>query len=114
MAVVGEVVNNKPCTFYHVHMARVKRQSVIEKANRSPKSQKRGEKAMNNVKVRQAIASNMLKYWQVAKLMGVSEMTLTRRLREELPDQEQARICRLIEEQTKNGGGKSGATSDNR
>ena len=69
---------------------------------------------MNNIKIRTALTKNGVKYWELAKILGFSDATLSRKLRDELPDSEQDRICRLIEERTKNGGGKSGATSDNR
>ena len=59
---------------------------------------------MNNVKIRMKLASNMLKYWQLARIMGISEMTLTRKLRDELPEPEQDRICQLIDEYIEKGG----------
>lgn len=59
---------------------------------------------MNNKKLRTYLAANMLKYWQLARIMGISEMTLTRKLRDELPEPEQDRICKLIDEYVKNGG----------
>ena len=52
---------------------------------------------MNNTRIRNALFQNNTKYWQLARIMGVSEATLSRRLRDELPDDEQARIVRLIE-----------------
>ena len=58
---------------------------------------------MNNMLVRKTIAANMLKRWEVAKLMGISEMTLYRKLREEMPEEEQNRICLLIEKHVKQG-----------
>jgi hypothetical protein len=43
----------------------------------------------------------MMKNWQLARIMGISEMTLYRRLRDELPEPEQDRICKLIDEYIK-------------
>lgn len=49
-----------------------------------------------NMKIRRELAVNFVRFWQLAKIMGISEMTLTRRLREELPENEQERICSMI------------------
>lgn len=38
-----------------------------------------------------------LTQYDLSKLLGVSEMTVYRRLRDELPEEEQNRICDLIE-----------------
>ena len=51
-----------------------------------------------NFKVRQALAKNHLYQYQLADLLKVSEFTLIRRLRKELPDEEQDRIVQLIED----------------
>ncbi len=53
---------------------------------------------MNNKKIRQALASHMMKYYQLDEILGVSEATRCRMLRSELPEEEQARIIKLIEE----------------
>ena len=52
---------------------------------------------MNNQKIRIAIMRQNLKYWEVAKLLGIGETTLWRKLREELPEEEQDRIVEMIE-----------------
>ena len=59
---------------------------------------------MNNVKIRQKLASNMLKYYTLDQILGVSEATRCRILRNELPDDEQERICKLIDQFVMNGG----------
>jgi predicted XRE-type DNA-binding protein len=41
---------------------------------------------------------NQLTQWKLARLLGVSESTVNRMIREELPEEEQDRIVRLIEE----------------
>ena len=53
---------------------------------------------MNNIKIRQALASKMMKYYQLDELLGISEATRCRMLRTELPAEEQNRIIQLIEE----------------
>ena len=44
-----------------------------------------------------------IKYWQVARLLGISQATLCRRLRDELPDEEQQRIVDLIQQSAQDG-----------
>ena len=56
---------------------------------------------MNNSRVRNALFQNDLKYWQLARILGVSEATLSRKLRTELPADEQDRIVRMIEKEAK-------------
>lgn len=53
---------------------------------------------MNNIKVRTKLFETNMPRWKCAELLGVSEMTLYRMLRNELPEDEQDRICRLIDE----------------
>lgn len=52
---------------------------------------------MTNKALRIAMMENNITLWKLGKLLGVSEMTVYRRLREELPKEEQARIISLIE-----------------
>lgn len=52
---------------------------------------------MTNIKVRIAMNDNHVPQWKLARLLGVSEITVWRRLREELPEEEQDRIIDLIE-----------------
>lgn len=62
---------------------------------------------MNNVKIRVELTKSGVKYWELARLMGVSVPTLNRRLRDELPDEEQDRIVDLIRQHC-GGGDKDG------
>ena len=55
---------------------------------------------MTNKKIRVAMFSQNMRMFELAKLLGVSEMTLYRRLRVELPEEEQDRIVKLIKEAT--------------
>ena len=55
---------------------------------------------MNNIKIRITMMEHNIKQWQLAKLLDVSESTVNRLLREELPEEEQDRIVEII----KNGG----------
>jgi hypothetical protein len=57
---------------------------------------------MNNIKVRVELTKRGVKYWQLARLLGISVPTLNRRLRDELPADEQEKIVELIRE---HGGG---------
>ncbi len=49
-------------------------------------------KTMNNLIIRKALAQYKLKQWQVAKIIGVGESTLTRRMREEMSMETQQSI----------------------
>lgn len=52
---------------------------------------------MKNELIKQAMKKRGVFTWQVAELMGISENTLYRRMRKELPIDEQIRIVKLIE-----------------
>lgn len=54
--------------------------------------------AKANEKVRKALRLNDVRQWQLAKMLGVAESTLIRRLRDELPKEEQKKLIRMIEE----------------
>ena len=62
---------------------------------------------MTNMKIRKALAANMMKYYQLDEILGISEATRCRMLRSELPEEEQNRIVQLIE---KKAGEKHGST----
>ena len=53
---------------------------------------------MNNIRIRQALAAKMMKYYQLDEILGISEATRCRMLRKELPEEEQLQIIHLIEE----------------
>lgn len=53
-----------------------------------------------NISIRVAMMTHGLTQWDVAKILGVSESTFYRMMRDELPEDEQERIVKLIE----NGG----------
>lgn len=57
---------------------------------------------MNNIKIRVELTKSGVKYWELARLLGISVPTLNRRLRDELPAEEQDRIIELIRQ---HGGG---------
>lgn len=68
---------------------------------------------MNNIKIRQKISSQMMKLYELDQILGVSEATRCRMLRSELPDSEQDRICRLIDEYAQKGDCNHGQISNN-
>lgn len=49
-----------------------------------------------NRDIRIEIAVAGLKQWQVAKALGIAEATFSRKLREELPEEEKAKILAAI------------------
>lgn len=53
---------------------------------------------MNNLKIRFKLIERNKKLWWLARILETSEATLSRRLRDELPEEEQARIVQLIEQ----------------
>ena len=51
---------------------------------------------MNNLEIRQAMKERRMFNYELAELMGISEFTLSRKLRNELPPEEKERILNLI------------------
>ena len=58
---------------------------------------------MNNVKIRIRMLEAGIKQWELARLMGISEPALSQKFRDELPEEEQDRICDLIERMESRG-----------
>lgn len=56
---------------------------------------------MNNAKIRIAMIENNLKQYELARIMGLHENSMSRLLRDELPAEEQERIIDLIRQHTK-------------
>ena len=57
--------------------------------------------ARPNNAIRDAMYDHRLAQWQLAELLGVSETTIWRKLRSELPEKEQRRIIWIINNQDK-------------
>ena len=55
-------------------------------------------KHLKNERIRIAMIQKNLKQYEVAKILGIHESVLCRKLREELPDEEQDEIIAIIEE----------------
>lgn len=53
---------------------------------------------MKNKRIRIKMVEHDLTQYDLSKILGVSEMTVYRRLRDELPEDEQDRIIALIEQ----------------
>lgn len=53
---------------------------------------------MANLDVRQYAKQKGVKLWQCAAAMGISEPTMTRRMRTELPDEGKQQFIRIIDE----------------
>ena len=51
---------------------------------------------MNNLEIRQAMKERRMFNYELAELMGISEFTLSRKLRNDLPQEEKERILNLI------------------
>lgn len=52
---------------------------------------------MENLEIRRKLKEKKVFQWQVAKRMGISEMTLVRKLREELTEEEKQKILSVID-----------------
>lgn len=53
---------------------------------------------MTNLPIRMALMEKRMRQWELAELMGISEFTLSRILRKELPEEEQQKIITVIRE----------------
>lgn len=51
---------------------------------------------MRNKEIRDAMKEKGITQWQLGELLGVSENTVNRKLRKELPDEEKQRILKII------------------
>lgn len=51
---------------------------------------------MRNEEIRKAMKTKGLKQWQLAELLGISEQTMYRKLRTELPEDEKQKILGVI------------------
>lgn len=51
---------------------------------------------MNNQRIRQAAAQARIKLWEIAMELGITDATFSRKLRKELPADEQERILAII------------------
>ena len=51
---------------------------------------------MKNIIVRQALKKHGMRQWELAVLLGISEQTIYRKLRIELPEEEQRNLANLI------------------
>ena len=58
---------------------------------------------MKNVKIKLAMTEFDLRQWELARLMGIHEGTLSRMLRNELPEEEQMKIVDLIQQHAREG-----------
>lgn len=58
---------------------------------------------MKNVRIENALKENHMKKWELADLLGIHYSTLSVKLRHELPEAEQIRIVKLIENAAVNG-----------
>lgn len=53
---------------------------------------------MENLKIRAKLKEKEVHQWEVAEKLGVAEMTFTRKMRRELPEEEQQKIFSIIDE----------------
>ena len=53
---------------------------------------------MNNSEIRQTAKAKKVLLWEIAEAMGITDATLSRRLRKELPAEERDRLLGIIED----------------
>lgn len=56
---------------------------------------------MNNQEIRQAAKTANIRLWRIADKLGISDQTLCRRMRYELPEDEKQKILDIINELAK-------------
>lgn len=55
---------------------------------------------MKNQLIRNALSMHNLRQWELAEMMNINEFSLSRKMRKELPSEEQRKIVSLIEKHT--------------
>ena len=60
---------------------------------------------MNNIEIRKTLKAVHMKQWELADAMGISEYTLCKKLRHELPNDQKKEILGLIQNYQKGGEG---------
>lgn len=58
---------------------------------------KKGGAIMTNIEIRNALKKKRMFNYELAELLGVTEWTLSRKLRKELPPEEKQKILDIIE-----------------
>lgn len=56
---------------------------------------------MNNLEIRTELMKAGMKKYELADALGIADSALSRKLRQELPDDEKRRILRIIKETAK-------------
>ncbi len=56
------------------------------------------EKMLANTDIRETAKEKGVRFWEVAKAIGISEPTMTRKMRVELPAAEKEAIFKIIDE----------------
>ena len=56
----------------------------------------KGVNEVTNIEIRNELKKNRMFNYELASLLGISEWTLSRKLRTELPDEEKQRILEII------------------
>ena len=53
---------------------------------------------LENMKIREAAQNSGIKLWEIAERVGITDSNFSRKLRRELPEEEEARILAIIDE----------------
>ena len=73
---------------------------AVVNINQKSKRKDRGTK-MSNEDIRDSLGKHRLFYYELAMMLNISEFTLSRKLRRELPDDEKKRVLSVIETASK-------------
>lgn len=52
---------------------------------------------MSNINIRMEATKRSVRLWQIAERLGISDANFSRKLRRELPDEEQSKILAIID-----------------
>lgn len=72
---------------------------IIKCYNRKVK--KKGSASLNNIEIRKTMKERRLFNYELAEALGISEFTLSRKLRKELPQEEKDKILQIIDQLAK-------------
>jgi predicted XRE-type DNA-binding protein len=53
---------------------------------------------LKNIKIREKAHGRGVKMWEIAEALGIADTTFSRKLRRELPENEQEKILNIIEQ----------------
>ena len=71
---------------------------MLQSVRNRPKTDLKGGLIMKNQRIREAAKNAGVKLWQIADAIGITDGNFSRKLRHELPEDEQRRILEIIKQ----------------